>query len=78
MPLNRSKVELLGRAAADVSAAALAVLNANNKLRFAEQQVIADVWHPSAMESAKEELEVAEGHLRGQLEVLKLQVGGLE
>jgi hypothetical protein len=76
--MNRTRVETLGRAAADVSAAALAVLNANNKLRYAEQQVIADVWPEAAMTSAQKGLDDAEGQLRGLVEVLKLQIGELE
>jgi hypothetical protein len=76
--LNRSKVELLGRAAADVAKSATEVLGLHNELRYAEQQVELDEWHPAAAHLAKANLEVAEGMLRGLVEVLKLQIGALE
>jgi hypothetical protein len=76
--LNRSKTELLGRAAADVAKTATEVLALNAKMRYAETQVIADDWHPSAVTRAREDLDAAESMLRGQVEVLKLQIAGLE
>jgi hypothetical protein len=76
--LNRSKVDLLGRAAADVAKSATEVLALNAKMRHAETQVAAVDWHPSAVTRAREDLDEAEATLRGMVEVLKLQIAGLE
>lgn len=76
--LNRAKLELLGRAAADVAKSTTEALGLHNELRYAEQQVERDEWHPAAVQRAKESLDVAEGILRGAVEVLKLQIGALE